>query len=115
MKFLKLSAFLFTCSLSIFAEAKLLQIIHSNDLHSYFEGSRTGKGGYARIKTLVDQLKDDAASKGIETYFLDAGDFGEGSSFYFSNNGVDSLKALDLLGVDATVIGNHDFILGGKE
>ncbi len=115
MNFLKLSAFLFTCSLSIFAEAKLLQIIHSNDLHSYFEGSRTGKGGYARIKTLVDQLKDDAASKGIETYFLDAGDFGEGSSFYFSNNGVDSLKALDLLGVDATVIGNHDFILGGKE
>ncbi len=115
MKFFKLTTLLLSLALTSVSEAKLLQIIHSNDLHSFFEGSRSGKGGYARIKTLVDQLKEDAASKGIETYFLDAGDFGEGSSYYFSNNGVDSLKALDLLGIDATVIGNHDFILGGKE
>ena len=115
MKCLKLAVFVLSLGISLSSSAKLMQIIHTNDLHSFFEGSRSGKGGYSRIKTLVDQLKADATSKGIKSYFFDAGDFGEGSSYYFSNNGVDSLRALDLLGVNATVIGNHDFILGGKE
>jgi 2',3'-cyclic-nucleotide 2'-phosphodiesterase (5'-nucleotidase family) len=115
MKFLKLVIAILCVGVVNTASAKLLQIIHTNDLHSFFEGSRTGKGGYSRIKTLVDRLKTDAAAKGIKTLFLDAGDFGEGSSFYFSNKGSDSLRALDLLGVDVTVLGNHDFMLGGED
>jgi 5'-nucleotidase / UDP-sugar diphosphatase len=95
--------------------AKVIQIIHTNDLHSFFQGTRGGIGGYAQLKKVIDKLKQEASRKGIPTLFLDGGDFGEGSSFYFSNHGVDSLKALDLLGVDITVLGNHDFILGGKE
>lgn len=95
--------------------AKLLQIIHTNDLHSFFEGTRSGLGGYARLKTVVDELKKQAEAQKIPTLFLDGGDFGEGSSFYFSNHGVDALKALDHLGVDVSVLGNHDFILGGRE
>lgn len=97
------------------AEARLVQIIHTNDLHSYFAGTRGGMGGYARLKTLVDELREEARSKGIISIYLDGGDFGEGSSYYFSNQGVDTLRALDLLGVDATVLGNHDYILGGRE
>ena len=115
MKFLKLALTIFCIGFATTSSAKLLQIIHTNDLHSFFEGSRTGKGGYSRIKTLVDQLKSDAKAKGIRTLFLDAGDFGEGSSFYFSNKGTDALRALDLLGVDVTVLGNHDFITGGND
>lgn len=115
MKFLKLAITIFCVGLTTTASAKLMQIIHTNDLHSFFEGSRTGKGGYSRIKTLVDQLKADATSKGIRTLFLDGGDFGEGSSYYFSNHGTDALRALDLLGVDVTVLGNHDFITGGHD
>lgn len=95
--------------------AKIIQIIHTNDLHSYFQGTRGGIGGYAQLKQVVDNLKKEAEEKGIPTLYLDGGDFGEGSSFYFSDHGVDSLRALDLLGVDVTVLGNHDFILGGKE
>ena len=101
--------------LSTTASAKLLQIIHSNDLHSFFAGSRTGLGGYSRIKTVVDQLKADAEAKGIKTLFLDGGDFGEGGSFYYANQGLDAFRALDLLGVDVTVLGNHDFMLGGED
>lgn len=100
---------------SFTAQARLVQIIHTNDLHSYFAGTRAGMGGFARLKTLVDQLRADAAKQGIISVYLDGGDFGEGSSYYFSNQGVDSLRALDLLGVDVTVLGNHDFILGGCE
>lgn len=115
MTFLKLTLFILLYGISTTASAKLIQIIHTNDLHSFFEGSRNGYGGYSRIKTLVDKLKADAASKGIKTLFLDGGDFGEGGSFYFSNKGVDSFRALDLLGVDVAVLGNHDYILGGNE
>lgn len=97
------------------AHAKLLHIIHTNDLHSMFQGTRNGKGGYARLKTLVDGLRAESKAKKIPSLYLDAGDFGEGSSFYFSNKGVDSLRALDMLGVDVTVLGNHDYILGGPE
>lgn len=95
--------------------AKIIQILHTNDLHSYFEGTRGGIGGYAQLKTVVTKLKQEALEKGIPTLYLDGGDFGEGSSYYFSNQGVDSLRALDMLGVDVTVLGNHDFILGGPE
>lgn len=115
MRFIKSLSVALALSASSGAFAKIIQIIHTNDLHSYFQGTRGGKGGYAQLKKVVDELKRDATSKGIPTLYLDGGDFGEGSSFYFSNHGVDSLKALDMLGVDVTVLGNHDFILGGKE
>jgi 2',3'-cyclic-nucleotide 2'-phosphodiesterase (5'-nucleotidase family) len=97
------------------AFAKVVQIIHTNDLHSYFQGTRGKMGGYAQLKEVIDELKSRALDKGIPTLYLDGGDFGEGSSFYFSNHGVDSLKALDILGVDVTVLGNHDYLLGTKE
>lgn len=97
------------------AHAKLLHIIHTNDLHSMFQGTRTGFGGYARLKTVIDQLRSESREHNIPSLYLDGGDFGEGGSYYFSNNGVDALRALDILGVDVTVLGNHDYILGGKE
>lgn len=100
---------------SFAAHARLVQIIHTNDLHSFFDGTRAGRGGYAKLKTLMDSLKAEAKNSGIPTLTLDAGDFGEGSSFFFSDEGVDSLRALELLGIDAAVVGNHDFILGGDE
>lgn len=115
MKFIKTLSVALALSASMNAFSKVVQIIHTNDLHSYFQGTRGGIGGYAQLKAKIDELKAEAASKGIPTFYLDAGDFGEGSSFYFSNHGVDSLRALDLLGVDVTVLGNHDFILGGKQ
>lgn len=115
MKFFKT----FSLALAVLAAtpsySKVVQIIHTNDLHSFFQGTRGGQGGYAQLKTVVDNLKAEATAQGIPSVYLDGGDFGEGSSFYFSNQGVDSLKALDILGVDLTVLGNHDFILGGVE
>ncbi len=115
MNILKSLSLTLALSLSQTASAKVIQIIHTNDLHSFFQGTRGGLGGYARLKSVVNELRAEASSKGIPSIYLDGGDFGEGSSFYFSNQGVDSLRALDMLGVDITVLGNHDYILGGKE
>ncbi len=111
MKILSFVALFF--ALASQAAPTRIQILHTNDLHSFFEGTRDGQGGYARLKTLADQLKDEAHSQGIETLFLDGGDFGEGSSFFVTDRGVNSLRMLDLLGIEVTVVGNHDYMQGG--
>ena len=100
-------------SLSFTSHAKLLQIIHTNDLHSYFEGHVDGKGGYARLKAKLDDLKSQAESQGIATLILDAGDFGEGTSYFLADSGANSVRALGILGTEASVVGNHDYMMGG--
>jgi 2',3'-cyclic-nucleotide 2'-phosphodiesterase (5'-nucleotidase family) len=107
-----ISFFIFALSLNLWA--KPIQIIHTNDLHSYFIGSTPDFGGYYRVKTLIDQLKASALEQGIESIVLDAGDFGEGSHYFLTDEGHHSFKMLELLGVEAAVIGNHDYMFGGQ-
>lgn len=95
-------------------QARLLQIIHTNDLHSYFTGYWDGRGGYARVMTKIKQLREEAQAKGLETLQLDGGDWGEGTSFFISGRGSTSIKALDMLGAEVAVIGNHDHMMGGN-
>lgn len=99
--------------LSLNSHARLLQIIHTNDLHSYFTGYQTGGGGYSRVKTVINKIRLKAEARGIEVLQLDAGDWGEGTSYFHANQGVDSLRALELLGTDVATIGNHDHMQGG--
>ena len=110
----KLICLFLLCTFSLASHAKLLHIIHTNDLHSYFNGYTDGRGGYARIKAKIDELKAEDQRKGISTLILDAGDFSDGTSFYLTNDGANSLQALDIFQTDVAVVGNHDFILGGK-
>ncbi|MFT6631540.1 MAG: 5'-nucleotidase [Bacteriovoracaceae bacterium] len=102
--------FIFFCSSG---HTKLLQIIHTNDLHSYFNGPRDGTGGYAKLKTKIELIRKKAFKNNIDVLQVDAGDFGEGTSFFLSNDGSDSLVALEKLGIEVSVIGNHDYMLGG--
>ncbi len=81
MTFLKSLSLALTLAVSTPISAKVIQILHTNDLHSYFQGTRGGMGGYAQLKVVIDRLKQEATEKGIPTLYLDAGDFGEGSSF----------------------------------
>jgi 2',3'-cyclic-nucleotide 2'-phosphodiesterase (5'-nucleotidase family) len=93
--------------------AKKIQIIHTNDLHSYFKGYDDNRGGYDRVKTLIDWLKNKAHREGIDSIVLDGGDFGEGAHYYLYNGGIESFKLLGDIGVDVAVIGNHDYMFGG--
>lgn len=111
MKNLILLCALFT---SFASHAKLIHIIHTNDLHSYFKGYKDGRGGYAKLKTKIEAMRADSISKGIDVLQLDAGDFGEGTSFFLSKEGSASVEALGMLGTEISVIGNHDHMLGGK-
>lgn len=98
-------------------QAKLVQILHTNDIHSYFDHVEhdKDKGGYARLKTMIEKYKAEAAAKGIKTIVVDAGDFMEGHFFYMAKNGRRSFEMHDKIGYDISVIGNHDYLMGTDE
>jgi len=106
----------------LFAEEKLLTIIHTNDLHSHLLGFspnidytplRTGDdqtvGGWARIAAVI---KSEKTRRTNPTLVLDAGDFLMGSLFHM----VAREEALELglmkeMGYDVVTLGNHEFDL----
>lgn len=111
---LKSCLILLFLTFTIIAEARLLHVIHTNDLHSYFDGVRDGRGGYARLKTRILELKARSQAQGIEVLQLDGGDFGEGTSYFMSDEGANSVRLLGDLGTEISVIGNHDHLMGGN-
>jgi len=106
----------------LFAEEKLLTIIHTNDLHSHLLGFspnidytplKTGDdqtaGGWARIAAVI---KLEKTTRVNPTLVLDAGDFLMGSLFHM----VAREEALELglmkeMGYDVVTLGNHEFDL----
>jgi 2',3'-cyclic-nucleotide 2'-phosphodiesterase (5'-nucleotidase family) len=100
------------------AHAKVIQILHTNDLHASLNtsgapsASEIEYGGWAQVKALMDTLTKDAKDQGIETVRLDAGDFSEGTISYFSHSGLDVLKVFRQMGYDAATLGNHDWMAG---
>jgi 2',3'-cyclic-nucleotide 2'-phosphodiesterase (5'-nucleotidase family) len=109
MKFLLLFSLLATPAL-----AERFQILHTNDLHSQLEHAtqRPDLGGYGRLKTFMQEQKDDAIKKGLGCLTMDAGDFMEGSIFYLADKGKKSFEAFDKLGHDVAILGNHDYLMG---
>ena len=108
--------FSFFLSLILFSSKSFavpVHILHTNDLHSYFTGYADGRGGYARLKSKMDEIRSAYDARGIPTLTIDGGDFGEGTSFFLTGGGVPSLKMLGALGIEASVIGNHDYMMGG--
>jgi 2',3'-cyclic-nucleotide 2'-phosphodiesterase (5'-nucleotidase family) len=108
-----LLAFFICVSFGAPAHSKPLHILHTNDLHSYFNGYANGGGGYARLKRKMDELREYYRLQGIETLTVDGGDFGEGTSYFLAGGGLYSLGFLGQMGVEASVIGNHDYMMGG--
>ena len=98
------------------AEAKLVQILHTNDTHSFLNNTNHdyGTGGSARLKSLIDGYKESARKSGIETITLDGGDFLEGNIYYMADQGKKSFEVHNQIGYDAVVLGNHDYLMGAK-
>lgn len=91
---------------------KELRILFTQDMHSNIlpynildsSGEEVSVGGYARIKTAIDENKTDS------TVVVDAGDFSMGTFFnaIFQTQSPD-LVLMGAMGYDATTIGNHEF------
>jgi 2',3'-cyclic-nucleotide 2'-phosphodiesterase (5'-nucleotidase family) len=94
-------------------KADELTILFTHDMHSHFDsdtitkdGLITQKGGFAKVKTIIDDVK----SQNPNTIVLDGGDFSMGTLYQtlFSSYAPE-LKLMELMGYDATTLGNHEF------
>jgi len=103
----------FSTSISL-AEETTITILHFNDLHGYLEPFKVSQdseetiGGIARIATLVKRI----SAEQPDTILLNAGDSVHGTNIANLFLGESVIEALNMLGVDATAIGNHDFNYG---
>jgi 5'-nucleotidase len=86
-----------------------LQILGINDFHGRLEPPTAGVGGAAQLAGLVGQLRE----QNPNTLFLSAGD-NIGASTFISAIDQDNptLDALNLMGLDAAAVGNHEFDKG---
>lgn len=86
-----------------------VRVLFTHDLHSRLDSyliEGESRGGFARLKTLIDQKLDKASP----TVLLDAGDFSMGTLYqtvYETN--ASEISMLGYLGFDATTFGNHEF------
>ena len=91
-----------------------LTIMHNNDGESELLDD-DGVGGVARFKTVLDQIRSDAAADGVGTILVSSGDnFLAGPEFNASQElgtWFDPI-ALEAFDYDAIDLGNHDFDFG---
>jgi len=91
------------------AEERSLGFIHVNDVYQIAPiDAKTPRGGLARLATLVRQIKE----KQPATLFLLGGDTLSPSMESVLFKGRQMVTAWNALGLDASVLGNHEFDFG---
>ncbi len=87
-----------------------ITVLFTHDLHSHFlpvsDGQGGAYGGYARLKTVIDQQKVIHP----DALLLDGGDFSMGSLFQtaYSASALE-LRVMGAMGYDVTTFGNHEY------
>lgn len=104
-------------------------LAHINDTHSYFEptslqldltihGQRlqpyVSAGGFARIATRANQLRDEAVRQKRGFLFLHAGDCFQGTLYFALFKGKANADMLNELQLDAMALGNHELDMGNE-
>lgn len=91
------------------AENQTLTIIHVNDVHGRLnENERDGSMGFVKLKTKVDQLREEDPN----LLLLNAGDTFHGTPEINVTRGETMVEAMNIMGFDAMTPGNHDFNFG---
>lgn len=100
-----------------------LHVLHINDFHSRIEpinkydstcdaeteAKNECFGGVARLATKINELRDSLKAEGQNVIVLDAGDQYQGSLFYTTYKGKDTVEFMNAIGFDAMAVGNHEF------
>lgn len=116
---------LFTFLIFSISFSEELTIIHTNDMHSQLLGLAPNSdyspmtinddstfGGWARIATIIKNIKKNAASPVL---VLDAGDFMMGSLYHvIAREYAVELQLMKKMGYDCITLGNHEFDLMPK-
>ena len=91
-----------------------ITILHTNDVHSRLDpfprdGTRNaGMGGVAARAALISRIR----SQEEQVLLLDAGDIFQGTPYFNVFKGEPEMKAMQMMGYDAGIMGNHDFDAG---
>ena len=94
-------------------ESKQLDILFTHDTHSHLNsfttivnGEKKEAGGFAKLKTLIDEHK----KVNPDTLLLDGGDFSMGTLIQtVYDTEAAELRMLGQIGCDVTTLGNHEF------
>jgi len=100
-----------------------LHVLHINDFHSRVEpinafdstcdaeteAKNECFGGVARLATKIRELRDGLKAEGQNVIVLDAGDQYQGSLFYTTYKGKDTVEFMNAISFDAMAVGNHEF------
>ena len=106
---------LFLAVTPLTAQTAQITLLHVNDTHSHLaawgpkDGSLDGTlGGLPKAAAIV------AAERSLDpnALFVHSGDFMEGDIFFNEYLGVPELQLLQSIGLDALVLGNHEFRFG---
>ena len=95
------------------AETKQVDVLFTHDTHSHLnsfstivDGEQKEVGGFAKIKTLIDEKK----KVNPDTLVLDGGDFSMGTLIQtVYDTEAAELRMLGFLGYDVTTFGNHEY------
>lgn len=92
------------------AAARDLVILHTNDTHSLILPDADGRGGVLQRKAIIDSVKN--ANKDV--LLVDAGDKVQGTLYFKFFKGDVEYPLQNMLGVDISILGNHEFDNGLK-
>lgn len=111
-RYLLCLALLLICACQGFAEPVTIRILHINDLHGFANpikvpGSDRSLGGAARLAKAINQQRGQHP-----TLLVAAGDMLQGDTWARMSEGKSVVELLNLLGVDAMTLGNHEFDYG---
>ena len=101
---------LLLCVMPLAAQIKPLTILHSNDLHAHLLPDDRDNGGFARLATEVRRQKAQCAA----CLYLNAGDLVQGTPVSTLFHGTPIYQIANLLGIDVSTLGNHDFDYGWR-
>lgn len=95
------------------SKPKTITILHTNDTHSQVEPIEEGKrdancAGYARRMGFIERERQ----LDPDLILLDAGDFSQGTPYFNFYHGRIEMDALNRMGYDAGMLGNHEFDYG---
>lgn len=111
---------------TLFAETVSLTLLHTNDTHGHLRpfsypglvspgvqeaalSHRANIGGIARRATLVKQIRAEQKQKRGNVWLADMGDFCDGTPFSTEYRGDADTLAMNAVGYDLGVLGNHEF------
>jgi 5'-nucleotidase len=105
----KLTRFLLVAAIAIFAfpnlNAEHLIVISANDTHSQIEPASDGLGGLLRRRAAFDEIRRN--NKNVIA--VHAGDAVQGTLYFSMFKGDVEYAAIDSLGYDIIILGNHEF------